>query len=57
MKAFLSAIAVGLLACGCANQYYTGASGPHAIPLDSGPMTLVNNTPCPLNVHIDTALV
>jgi len=58
MKLKLTILAVGLLASGCANQYYTGASGPgHAQLMESGPMTQVNNTPCRLNVTIDSALV
>lgn len=60
MKMKLLATIVGAaLLCGCANQYYVGPSGPNsgAIPLASGPMTLVNNTPCTLNVTIDSVLV
>jgi hypothetical protein len=57
MKMKLAVLMVGLLACGCANQYFVGPSGPNAVPLANGPMTLVNNTPTRLNITIDSVLV
>lgn len=57
MKMKLALFLCAVVASGCANRYYVGPSGQQAIPLASGPMTLVNNTPCVLNITIDSVLV